>query len=234
MRSSFLKNTFLLAVSLTVMACSQTPTPPQPSGKKVYASSGEFLYHLDVGDGSAKQVGAFENAGYLLDLARSPVDQKLYGVTSEGLYGIDPNTGKATLLSIKGFQPVNSLAVNLDGRLWGVGGKDLYRIDLEKGLMEKILTLQTSKPVSGDLVFHKSRTYVSLLNGSGTDVLAQVNVTGEVTELGDIGFREVYGLTVHEDQMYGVTSNRDFLKIDLNTGKGTRVGPTAFSGTGLE
>jgi hypothetical protein len=54
-------------------------------------------------------------------------------------------------------------------------------------------------------------------------------VTGAVADIGRIGFGDVWGLAEVGDDVFGVTSDGDVIRIDVETGAGTRVFSTSHA-----
>lgn len=220
-------------MTLVLMSCSTRPPIQAPSDPWVFASSERALYQLDTHTGEATLRGFFD-VGPVQDIARMHDTGELYGVTLNGLHRIDPQSAETVRVDVEGFVPVNSLTQTLSGDLLAARGRNVFLIDVEGQVMEKITTLQTQKWVSGDLIQHQGRMLVTLGAPDQDDTLAIIRPSGQVTELGSTGFRDVYGLTAVEGQLYGVTRLGEWISLDPLTGKGQWTHDLPFPGSGLQ
>ncbi|MFC5599568.1 hypothetical protein [Deinococcus cellulosilyticus] len=220
-------------MTLVLVSCSTTPPVQVPLDRGVFASSERALYELNLHTGEATLQGFFD-VGPVQDIALLKDTGELYGVTLNGLYRIDPGTAETVRVDVEGFVPVNSLTQTLSGDLLAARGRNVFRISLDRLVMQKVTTLQTQKSVSGDLIQHQGRMLVTLGAPEEDDTLAVIRPGGQVTELGSTGFRDVSGLTEVEGQLYGVTRLGEWISLDPVTGKGQWIHDVPFPGSGLQ
>ncbi|MEG3926265.1 MULTISPECIES: S8 family serine peptidase [unclassified Microcoleus] len=206
--------------------------PQQPTANTVYlsTSSGQIL---QVNTATGAQNPIYQGRAFT-DLAVAP-NGKLYGCTFyDGLYEINPSTGAERYVGPLAGGTLNSLTFSTDGRLYGAdqGNGNLFQISPDNGQMNLIGNL--GGPSSGDLVFNGANEIFATVGSPNTslnDRLVAFNVaTGTVRNIGDLGLREVYGLSLENGQLTAYTSDRRKLAIDPNTAKATVVGTVSSNG----
>ncbi len=184
-------------------------------------SSGN-LWTTDSGTGSSTLIGSMGSVQF--DIAFNPFGQ-LYGVTGgSALYSIDAGSGASTLLGNLGVF-VNGLEFSSAGVLYGSGGTTLYTIDT--GLATAAIVGGVGAigfNSGGDLAFASDGT---LYMTTTDNRLVKVNSgTGAGTDIGGIGFSEVYGIDFIGSTLFGTTLYGELLTIDTATGLGTLVAAT--------
>lgn len=191
----------------------EVPTEP------VYLHTGSTLYSWDPDTGLLSLIGDFFDAdgtelGLITDIAIDS-DGHFYGVTYEGLYGIDGHSAEAWLLT-ELSTPLFGLTATSDGRVVG-GGDGLYIIDTETGALETLVAPGVYE-TSGDLVgLPDGLLYWAVREGDGL-VVVDPN-TGANTRRGEIGVEGVYGLGFAGESLYGFTEEGQALQIDASTGE---------------
>jgi hypothetical protein len=106
-------------------------------GKMLVLDENSALWEIDLYNKTASKIGG---GGVSLHyLSYNPVNDKLYGITSNELYEVDINTGNQTYIGNFDISiAIISLAINIDGVAWAYdvkfsGNSKLYNIDLETG-----------------------------------------------------------------------------------------------------
>lgn len=186
------------------------------------------LGRVDVSDGSVDLIG---NTGVVLtDIAFAP-NGDLYGISFTDLYRIDTTTAAATHIGSTGISDGNALVFGHDGTLYGAGNTsaDLYQINISSGAATALGNIGFNS--AGDLAFVDGKLYLS----STTNRLIHINLTGTVsgTDVGDIGFGNVFGLATPDNEaLYGV-SGTQVLLVDVANGAGTLVSDYGGQGLGI-
>ncbi len=173
-----------------------------------------------------KQSGAFTllnntNPSFL-DLAKSPTGD-LFGVTFSKLYKIDPNSGIAGFVADLDTTNLNALGFSASGALYAASSSKIYTVNTSTGTTTPIADI-TGVESSGDLAFDptSNRFFASLrLSNSSSDTLFSIGLDGSATSIGSIGFRNVYGLAIDNNVLYGYTLDRQQITIDPTTGAGS-------------
>jgi hypothetical protein len=209
----------------------------------LYANAGRgdsILYTLDDW-GRATAVGPIGVAN-ITDIAFG--GGTLYGITASKFYQIDPNTGAASLVGPLHVGGMDALAVDpVTGTIYAAGTNGFFiTIDPVTGAGTKIGSLGTVEKgkitSGGDLAFdpRSGRLYASVQWGhhGPNDYLATIDpLNGAATIIGTIGFDQVHGLAFKDGNLYGVTDNQEFLRLDLLTGRGTMISNTGLGPYGL-
>ncbi|MDB9489241.1 phosphatase PAP2 family protein [Dolichospermum circinale CS-534/05] len=156
------------------------------------------------------------------DIALSS-DNKLFGITSTGLYQIDSNSGNISLIGNLGTSNLNALGIAPNNELYATGGSNFYKIDAKTGTASLIANLGSNFSSSGDIVFdHVRSLFWATSNSGGTDTLFSITLSGTATKLGNTGFGGVYGLFLDEaGNLLGFTSDGKQIAINKDTGVGT-------------
>jgi len=156
------------------------------------------------------------------DIALSS-ENELFGTTSAGvLYEIDLESSSFTKIgSLNVNANVNGLAFGGDNLLYGTGYSNLYTIDIHTGKATLVANLDSDFSSSGDLVFDPTQNvfYATSTGFGGFDFLYSISLTGETTEIGGIGFNNVYGLSIENGHLTGFANNSRII-INPITGEG--------------
>ena len=155
------------------------------------------------------------------DLALS-TDSDLFGVTFTNLYSIDQNQGVSSMIGGLGVNNINALGFSGDNQLYAAGTLgDFYTIDTSSGNASLVASIPGFFS-SGDLVFNpESNQFLATSRSGNTDTLFSIALDGTATQVGNIGFRDVFGLFFEGGTLFGYTANRQQITIDLTTGVGT-------------
>ena len=185
---------------------------------------------------SSGQIGSINNlsgeftslatGAVLSDIASSQTGQ-VFGISSFSnngeLYSVNLETGSFQSIGNLGVSGIDSLAFDPDGVLYGASGSDFYTIDTVTGVASQVADLGDPFTSSGDLVFDREQNlFWATSNTPDADTLFSITLDGIATEVGNIGFDEVYGISIDlQGNLIGYTSDRQQLAIDRETGAGT-------------
>ncbi|MBW4487077.1 MAG: PEP-CTERM sorting domain-containing protein [Trichocoleus desertorum ATA4-8-CV12] len=144
----------------------------------------------------------------------------LFGVTFGQLFNINVSTGSLSLIGNLGAT-LNSLGFSDADVLYGTGGSGLYQINQVTGAASLVASIPNFVS-SGDIVFDSAnqRFLATSLHGA-SDRLFSIGLDGAATQIGEIGFRDVYGLFFEQGKLWGYTRDRQQIIIDPTTGTGT-------------
>ncbi|KAF3888575.1 MULTISPECIES: hypothetical protein [Nostocales] len=232
------------AVLEKVICGSRTAKPVKLAPGAVYIQdcvSNEFskLYTLDLATGKASLIG--EIVTEVSDIAF--VGSQLYGLDREGdktqLIKIDLNSGNATVIGNIGFAAAGLTYSRYRRTLYATTAKQLIAINLETGKGTPIATVAGKDYNCGEVAFDANgKAYITLIGYDKKKLLASCNLdTGEVKNIGDIGFPDLASMEFVGDVLYGVTGNfyklgkdGQLIRIDTTTGRGTLVTSTDPAG----
>ena len=199
----------------------------------LYLKKPELAYPLDLGETGIKEIA---------DIAFLP-DGKLFGVTFTRLVTINTVTKKAEFVGdnigeayLSEDRWINALAASADGQLYAATRDgELLTIDTETGKGTKVGIYGNDLGSSGDLVFMPDGTLFGTakrLNtlGETTDLLVRIDQnSGQAEIIGDIGFKEVFGLAVGpQGELLGVADGNGqprLIKINKHKGRGKLIAP---------
>ena len=188
------------------------------------------LYRMDPATASISAVGAV-GVAQVTDIAfHGPT---LYGITFSQFLNLNPNTGVATVVGNLGFS-ANGLAVAPNGTIYAGAGSELITIDPVTGAGTAVGGFGPGLASNGDLAIDSNGNLYASLSSGGTVQLATVNrSTGAATLIGDIGFKNVYGLEFCCCHLYGATDSGQLILISVATGKGVLVGTNGITQWGM-
>ncbi len=208
-----------------------------------------ILDYLDIPDARLADLWICDTAGYLgrYSITSRDVDVvgrmnvmmtdiafdaagRLYGISFSRFYSIDPLTADTTFIGNHGVPGANALEFGPDGTLYAAGsGRSLYEIDTATG--RGSILGNTGYSSSGDLAFNNGNLYLTSARG-GSDVLVEIDLnTYQGSEIGEIGFRNVYALDTFADGfLYGI-SGTDIIRINTGSGQGSFI--VSYDGQGL-
>lgn len=192
----------------------EIPTEP------VYLHTGSTLYSWDPDTEMLSLIGDFhDEAGVELDLITDIAidgDGRFYGVTYDGLYGIDGSSAEAWRI-VDLSMPLFGLTATSDGRLVG-GGDGLYIIDKETGALDTLVAPGLYE-TSGDLVGLPDGLLYWAVRAEGDDLVVVDPNSGATSRRGVIGVEGVYGLGFAGESLYGFTDDGHVLQLDASTGE---------------
>lgn len=223
---------------------------PYTGDPVVYAHSATELYKVDPATFAVTLVGKFgwpSGSDQMTDIA---LDRKgkLTGISFDTVYSVDPKTAACTYLAALDtlgsgtFNGLSYIAVQgadvKEVLMASAADGSLYEVDPATGKSKKLGAFGGGLGSSGDLVSVKGLgTLATVKQGFGlTDWLAKVDpLTGAAAIIGDVGFKDVWGLGYWKDKVYGFSEGAQFILIDPKTGKGTAQssGSAAWWGAGV-
>jgi hypothetical protein len=156
------------------------------------------------------------------DIALSQTNS-LVGVTvlSNGYYTINPSTGASTSAGNIG-QVLNGLGFSSTGALFGTGGNKFYSLDPTNGATTQVGGSISGFNSAGDIVFDAANNrFLATSTAANSTTLFSITTAGVATQIGDIGFANVYGLAFEGGTLFGYTDDRRLLTINPASGSGT-------------
>jgi hypothetical protein len=214
--------------------------------KVMYATSGvqnggEILsINKETGEGTNIGPSLFN---FILGLTISPLDKKLYAVTSSStesqILRVNSLQGDSHLFYTLDLPNIAAISFDTSGTLYGARETgEIYSIDLTNGTYQYISTAQieiraiTFEPMTNDL-------WGTIKGGFGApkDKIYKIDLaTGDTTFVGPTGFNTPTNDLAFDENgvLYGIKGTgseiSDLFTIDVSTGEGTIVG----SGVGLK
>ena len=173
----------------------------------------------------------FSNGPELTDIALSE-DQNLFGITFSELYSLDLAKNTSTLIGNLGFNGVNALGFDANNILYGATNNgNFLRINPNTGVATLVANIPGFSS-GGDLVFNpETNQFFATSNTPNDSTLFSIALDGTATEIGAIGFDDVFGLSLENETLFGYTADRQKIQINPETGSGTF--DTALSNTNL-
>lgn len=191
---------------------------PASAAPLYVADSASHLLKVDVATAQTEEV--FAVGAQLTDIAFSSTD-RLYGITRDYLYEINPTDGWSRLVGPHGygglFNPygLDSLAFGADGVLYAAGNNILVSIDTQTGTGTRIGSL-SGHLSAGDLAVD-NRGRLLLTTDSGSLVEVDPN-GGGASVLGRLPYNDIYAMATEADgTLYGIRSTNQILRIDPDT-----------------
>ncbi|MFZ3138110.1 MAG: C10 family peptidase [Thermodesulfovibrionales bacterium] len=196
--------------------------------------SSSNLYTINASTGAATMVGSIGISG-VTDIAFNGLN--LYGITFSYFLNINPNTATGNIIGYTGYSNLNALAVSSNGIIYAAETTGTFvRINPTSGQAIFIGNYGDGLSSGGDLAFSLNKTLYASVKRSGYDNswLATVNLsTGKASLIGDMGYKDVYGLSFKDGTLYGVTQDGKLIKINTSIGTGTYVGSNLINHWGL-
>jgi hypothetical protein len=164
---------------------------------------------------------AFAKGVALTDIASNK--NEIFGITFTGLYKIDPLSGSFSLIGDLGGRGFNALGFTTDGVLYAAGGSKFYKVDTKTGKANLVSDLGSDFLSDGDLAFDPDdKSFWATSNGTKSDILYKISLDGTATKVGEIGFSQVFGLSLGNDgNLFGYTSKGEQILLNEKTGVGT-------------
>ncbi len=162
---------------------------------------------------------------FFTDIALSN-DGRLFGITYDDLYSINPTTGLSSRIGSLGVSGgFNALGFSGDNRLFAAAVElsSIYTIDTLTGMASPVSSIvNLDFRSSGDIAFDpSSNRFFAVSEETGTEVLFSIGLDGTTTRIGDIGFREIFGLDFENGTLFGYSSDGQQITINPVTGSGT-------------
>ncbi|WP_139240433.1 hypothetical protein [Geitlerinema sp. PCC 9228] len=219
-----IKTISLLAVTSGTGVFLCFPSPAAAVTSFLGSNTGDFGI-VDTDTGTFTSIG---NTEPFFDIA---VDNPTlgFGITGNGdLYSINLEDASTNLIGNTGLflNVLNGLGFDDSGNLFATGGSGFYRIDLETG--NAILVSNIDGFISsGDIAFDGTQFFATSANPTNNTLFSFNSDGSNQTQIGAIGFPNVFGLTYQEENLFGFTSNGEILSIDTTTGTGTNINTIA-------
>lgn len=198
------------------------------------SASSTNLYTISSTDGVVSYVG---NVGISNVTDVEFYGNELYAITFNQFIQIDLDTGKGKIIGAFGYDDMSSLVVSTDGTPYAASGDgSLISISRRTGQGSLVGKFGSGLYSSGDMAFNVDRIlYASVgRNGYTTDWLATIDLnTGKATLIGSIGYDDVWGLAFKDGQLYGVTGDRELLRINIANGAGTVISTSGLQWAGM-
>ncbi len=214
----------------------------------IYAHSGTELFRIDtrmlrafpvpverVGQLRETTPGGGSIVRTITDLAVTP-DDHVYVIASDALY--EANPADASLRKLVSVPGNYALALTFDaGGTLLLSDKmgALKRIDPQTGTITHIGQWGAGFTVAGDIVGVMDGTLYGIAEKGGVATTANNTLvridrtTGAATEVGPIGFADIWGVAFWCGRVYGFNRVGQILEIDTMTGAGKEVGTTSQS-----
>ena len=198
-------------------------------GGNTFATGPSFL------STSSGQIGTIDRlTGEFTELAVGPFftdialsnDGRLFGITFDDLYSINPTTGLSSRIGSLGASgDFNALGFSGDNRLFAAARdrSSIYTIDPLTGAASPVSSIvNLDFRSSGDLAFDpNSNRFFAASEESGAEVLFSIGLDGTATRIGGIGFSSVFGLDFDNGTLFGYNSEQQQVTINTVTGAGT-------------
>lgn len=200
-----------------------------------------FLLDIDTATGAGFEIGSL-NVPIVEGLACDANTGTLYaveflnfGVGTEMLYTVNPNTGLATPIGLTGFFGIFGLAFDSNtNTLYGIGGAD-----------DRLLTLSTTTGQATEIGITGLTNVRTLAFDNNTNRLYAVDLgnnslyridplTASATLIGETGIDDISGLTFDSqtNTLYAALNSPDpdqLYILNTNTGEATQVGDIGFN-----
>jgi hypothetical protein len=226
------------------------PSQPDAEGdpvdnSRVFAHSGNVLYRMNNKTLAAEQIGPLTGLPAMRGLQDLAIDKddKIVGVTRDGLFSINSTTGATTLIRALGtsaqdlsslsYVPQSSDPASPDILVSANADGDVFSIDPATGNATKIgnygMAANQQIKSSGDLFGVRGfGIYATVDIGTGTmDYLAKIDPDNgwKATPLGTgTGYDKIFGIGYWGGRIYGFVDNGfdigggKMIQIDANTG----------------
>jgi len=203
--------------------------PPGPVGTTVFVHTSDALYTLNDSTFDLVHVGDFGADESITDLAITP-DGRLFGISAESLYQVDPTTAAATFVAaVPGVLNVG-LTFLPNGQLLATDKQGGVReISPDSGAVTEIGKFGSGYGTAGDLVAVADGTMYAIgeyqdESPGDSDLLLTVDTGNGVADfVGSIGYGDVFGTAYANGRIYAFTSTGQIIEIDPTTGSGQLV-----------
>ena len=189
----------------------------------IYVNDASHLYTWNATTNQLTTLGAFNAGGVSVDaMTDIAIDQNgvMMGVAQDdGLYVIDPNDAKCTLVAQLDATASgsNGLTFLPDGTLVASGG-GVWELDKNTGRVTRTLVGPGRYDTSGDIIGLPDGKLYWSVRGSGDDDLVRLDpATGATTVVGDLGTSNVFGLAYENGKLYGYTDGGKVSTVDPST-----------------
>jgi hypothetical protein len=191
----------------------------------VHDNTGD-LGTVDVANGAVTIIG---NMGFVMtDIAFDP-SGKLFGLTFNSLFSINPATAAATFIGNHGINGGNALVFAADGTLYAAGANvtSLFTINPLTGASTNLGNMGFAS--GGDLAFNSGHFFLASTGNQLIDIdLGNLSNTDDV---GSFGVAGVFGLATGDDNVLYAVAGTTVFTVNIATGAATN--PVQFGGKGL-
>lgn len=198
----------------------QAPVPAQ-----MFTGTETELWRLDRDTLATERVGAFSGggSGFRCGGIALGSDGTLYAVSvvaPSTLFQVDPDTAELTeIADLTNNDDVWGTTMVADKLILGGPQGHLYSVDVGDGATSMIGQFDGGWQVSGDLTWLDGVGLVGTLDNGGNDHLATISMTdASVSDVGDTGRGDVYGLTSTGGKLWGLTGSQEIYEMDPDTG----------------
>jgi hypothetical protein len=151
----------------------------------------------------------------VFDIAITPAGL-MYAVNGSGLYSVNAASGVMTLIptdGISNFGDINGLTA-LSNQTLVIAGNGVAVYDIPTHILTTLVA-PGGYQSSGDIIaLPDGNLYMSAVT-TGTDHLIRINPnTGATTDLGSLGYTEVYGLGYANNIFYGFSADGEIFQIN--------------------
>lgn len=166
--------------------------------------------------------------GSLLDIDTSP-DGIIYGISATSLYSYNRNLNAwVTVGDLQtSLQGANGLAIDRSGEAFATARAELYSVDLNSGVAQKLGDLTGNVNSSGDCVVNKGDVLFMTSKQDDPnlpDDLIKIDRTNNTTEkIGTTNHARIFGLTAAWGKLFGLTAGGELIEIDQRTGESTLI-----------
>jgi large repetitive protein len=212
----------LIIIDDTSVNSEPSPEPDEEIAKApVYANTSGSLYEVDPTTGEVYYINDFfegtEAVDHFEDIAID-LSGHMYGGTGESLYLINPTTAEVHKICDLTLR-TTALTFTDDGRLVVGTENQILFLDVINCETE-VLIANAFHETSGDIVGLPDGYLYWTVFGEGTDFLVQIDPnTGHETEIGPIGFSQLFGLGYSDGQLYGFNSEGKVLRMSPHEGQ---------------
>ncbi len=190
---------------------------------------GGVLGAVDVHSGAVTVIG--DTGIVFTDIAFDP-QGRLFGLTVDRFYEIDPATGAATDLGLHGLPEANALVAGVDPGapgLFAAGSYDTWLYTIDPNSARATPYRDVGYSAWGDLAFLDDALYMTAWGQNL--VRLDLSNTGPATLVGSFGSLNFYGMDTLDGVLYG-TAGTCIYTLDATTATATVVSDYAGQGLG--
>lgn len=189
-----------------------------------YAHTSQKLYLVDP---FKKQLVELGNIPDFFDMD-TDANGQLYGISTTRLYRFDQGGNQWREVGQHGIPQnngANGFAILRQGKAFVTAGNELYTIDLNTAMTQRVGAMGGSYKSSGDCVVNKGDVlFMTSSQSNGPDLFVQLDgQNANAFTVGSTGFDQIYALTSAWGTIFGLTGTGQLVKINANTGQGELV-----------
>jgi hypothetical protein len=191
----------------------QGADPAAVSGPTIFViDSSRHLAMINLGTKVARPLATL--SAQLTDIAFNPLDHRLYGISYNAVYAIDPISYSLRLIARLGVNDANALVFDSAGTAYFAGyyTDRLYRLNVTTG-QAKVVGSTGPFRSAGDLTFYNDQlvmaaNYVTTDPNAGTANYLVTLSTTNAARIGNpvyLGIHQLYGLvSTGKNELYGL------------------------------